>query len=166
MSVGRFLGGIMALVREVENGRYLLLQRASTKDVGAGTWECVTGRVDQGESFEEALYREAQEEIGTTLQIEFILGTTHFFRGPSIPENELLGIAYACTIPSASAIQLGDEHDAHHWFSAAELVNFLPPNHWLTPVVHRAEFMRQHWSADLRDYFGERPFEFFWQPSK
>jgi 8-oxo-dGTP diphosphatase len=99
MSVGRFLGGIMALVREVENGRYLLLQRASTKDVGAGTWECVTGRVDQGESFEEALYREAQEEIGTTLQIEFILGTTHFFRGPSIPENELLGIAYACTIP-------------------------------------------------------------------
>lgn len=87
MSVGRFLGGIMALVREVENGRYLLLQRASSKDVGAGTWECVTGRVDQGESFEEALYREVQEEIGVTPQIEFILGTTHFFAARPFPKT-------------------------------------------------------------------------------
>ncbi|MBK8905494.1 MAG: NUDIX domain-containing protein [Anaerolineaceae bacterium] len=161
MSVGQFLGGIMALVREVENGRYLLLQRASTKDVGAGSWECVTGRVDQGESFEEALYREVCEEIGVRPEIEFILGTTHFYRGPAIPVNELLGIAYACTIPTASAIRLGDEHDAHHWFTAAEAVDFLPEKHWLTPVVQRAEFVRQHWPAALRDYFAERPFEFF-----
>lgn len=161
MSVGRFLGGIMALVREVENGRYLLLQRASTKDVGAGSWECVTGRVDQGESFEEALYREVFEEIGVRPEVEFILGTTHFFRGTAVPENELLGLAYACTIPAASAIQLGEEHDAHHWFTTAELLNFLPENHWLTPVVKRAEFMRQVWPDDLKAYFAERPFEFF-----
>lgn len=161
MSVGQFLGGIMALVRELENGRYLLLQRASSKDVGAGSWECVTGRVDQGEGFEEALYREVQEEIGVTPQIEFILGTTHFYRGPAIPENELLGMSYACTIPSASAIQLSVEHDAHHWFTVAELLDFLPEKHWLLPVVKRAEFMRQVWPAKLTEYFKERPFEFF-----
>lgn len=161
MSVGRFLGGIMALVREVGNGRYLLLQRASTKDVGAGSWECVTGRVDQGECFEEALYREVCEEIGVRPEIEFILGTTHFYRGPVSAENELLGIAYACTIPSASAIRLSAEHDAHHWFTTAELVDFLPEKHWLPPIVKRAEFMRQHWPNALRDYFAERPFEFF-----
>ena len=161
MSVGRFLGGIMALVRELENGRYLLLQRASSKDVGAGSWECVTGRVDQGEGFEEALYREVQEEIGVRPQVEFILGTTHFFRGTAVPENELLGMAYACTIPTASAITLSAEHDAHHWLTAAEIINFLPEKHWLPPVVKRAEFMRQHWSQELQDYFAERPFEFF-----
>ena len=159
MSVGRFLGGIMALVRELENGRYLLLQRASSKDVGAGNWECVTGRVDQGESFEEALYREVYEEIGVRPEIEFILGTTHFYRGPTVPENELLGMSYACTIPSASAIQLSAEHDAHHWFTTAELIDFLPENHWLPRVVARAEFMRQYWPAELRDYFAERPYE-------
>lgn len=158
MSVGRFLGGIMAVVRELENGRYLLLQRASSKDVGAGSWECVTGRVDQGEGFEEALYREVREEIGVKPKIEFILGTTHFYRGPASPETELLGIAYACTIPSPSNIQLSVEHDAHHWFTAAELVDFLPDNHWLPPVVARAEFMRQLWPAELQAYFAERPF--------
>ena len=151
----------MALVRELENGRYLLLQRASSKDVGAGSWECVTGRVDQGEGFEEALYREVQEEIGVKPQIEFILGTTHFYRGTAVPENELLGMAYACTIPSASSIQLSAEHDAHHWFTAAEIIDFLPPKHWLTPVVKRAEFMRSVWPAELKAYFRERPFEFF-----
>lgn len=159
MSVGRFLGGIMALVRELENGRYLLLQRASSKDVGAGTWECVTGRVDQGEGFEEALYREVTEEIGIRPQIEFILGTTHFYRGPASPETELLGVAYACTIPSASAIQLSQEHDAHHWLTATELVQFLPENHWLLPVIARAERMRQLWPVDLREYFVGRPFD-------
>ncbi|MEZ4592579.1 MAG: NUDIX domain-containing protein, partial [Chloroflexota bacterium] len=153
MSVGRFLGGIMALVRELENGRYLLLQRASSKDVGAGSWECVTGRVDQGESFEEALYREVQEEIGVTPQIEFILGTTHFHRGASIPENELLGVGYACTIPTANSIQIGEEHDAYHWLTAAELIAFLPESHWLPPVVRRAEFIRQQLPAALQDYF-------------
>jgi 8-oxo-dGTP diphosphatase len=149
----------MALVRELENGRYLLLQRSSHKDVGPGSWECVTGRVDQGEGFEEALYREVEEEIGARPQIEFILGTTHFFRGPASPETELLGIAYACTIPHASAIQLSAEHDAHHWLTAAELVQFLPENHWLLPIVARAELMRQLWPTELREYFAERPFD-------
>lgn len=159
MSVGRFLGGIMALVRELENGRYLILQRASSKDVGAGSWECVTGRVDQGESFEEALYREVEEEIGIRPGIEFILGTTHFYRGPASPDTELLGIAYACTIPAASAIQLSAEHDAHHWLTASEAFEFLPNPHWLAPVIARAEQMRRVWPAELRDYFAERPFE-------
>jgi 8-oxo-dGTP diphosphatase len=159
MSVGRFLGGIMALVRELENGRYLLMQRASSKDVGAGSWECVTGRVDQGEGFEEALYREVQEEIGVSPTIEFILGTTHFYRGPASPETELLGIAYACTIPSAAAIQISGEHDAHIWLTAAEITTFLPAGHWLLPVIVRAEQMRRLWPQELQDYFEERPFD-------
>ena len=159
MSVGRFLGGILALVREVENGRYLLLQRASSKDVGAGTWECVTGRVDQGESFEEAFYREVGEELGVRPQMEFILGTTHFYRGSASPETELLGIAYACAVPRASDIRISTEHDAHHWLTATEAITFLPDGHWLIPVIARAEQMRRAWPEELRDYFAGRPFE-------
>ncbi|MCP4421441.1 MAG: NUDIX domain-containing protein [Chloroflexi bacterium] len=159
MSVGRFLGGIMALVRELENGRYLLLQRTATKDVGAGNWECVTGRVDQGESFENALYREVEEEIGVRPQIEFIVGTTHFYRGPASPETELLGVAYACTISHANDIQISMEHDAFHWLSVAEIRDFLPNTHWLPPTLDRAELMRQVWPDALWDYFAERPFD-------
>jgi 8-oxo-dGTP diphosphatase len=159
MGVGRFLGGILALIREEENGRYLLLQRAASKDVGAGSWECVTGRVDQGESFEDALYREVAEEINVRPKVEFILGTTHFYRGSASPETELLGVAYACTIPRANVIQISAEHDAYHWLTTAEIGAFLPDNHWLPPIIARAERMRQVWPDELWDYFGERPFE-------
>jgi len=159
MGVGRFLGGVMAVVRELENGRYLLLQRSQMKDVGAGSWECVTGRVDQGENFEQALYREVTEEIGVRPTIEFIIGTTHFYRGPVSPETELLGMAYACTIPRAGDIQLSFEHDAHHWLMPQEIAEFLHDDHWLPPIIERAEVIRSVWPDELRDYFAERPFD-------
>ncbi|MCA9953686.1 MAG: NUDIX domain-containing protein [Ardenticatenaceae bacterium] len=159
MSVGRFLGGVMALVRELENGRYLLLQRSQLKDVGAGSWECVTGRVDQGENFEQALYREVTEEIGVRPRIEFIIGTTHFYRGPASPETELLGMAYACTIPSVEGVRLSAEHDAHHWLTGQEVADFLPQDHWLPPIIERAEVIRRAWPKELKEYFAQRPFD-------
>ena len=39
-----------ALVWRRSDGKYLLLQRSAQKDFAAGQWECVTGRVEQGES--------------------------------------------------------------------------------------------------------------------
>ena len=51
VEVGRFLAGIGALLRRPVDGEYLLLKRAESKDYAGGTWECVTGRVNQGEGF-------------------------------------------------------------------------------------------------------------------
>ena len=65
--------------------KYLLLRRADDRDFKGGSWECVTGRVDQGESYEQALHREVREEIGATVQIEFLIATTHFYRGEPRP---------------------------------------------------------------------------------
>jgi 8-oxo-dGTP diphosphatase len=59
MSIGRFIGGIGALIWSPKVKRYLLLRRSAQRDYGAGAWECVTGRVDQGEGFEQALHRSA-----------------------------------------------------------------------------------------------------------
>ncbi len=105
--IGRFLGGVGALIINPENDTYLLLKRAQTKDFAPGVWECVTGRVDQGEGFDEAVVREVREEIGAEVQPLYILGTTHFYRGTAVPENELIGIIYLCTMlipqPSPSA---------------------------------------------------------------
>ena len=81
MSMGHFLAGIAALIRSPETGQYLLMRRSEHKDYAPGVWECVTGRVDQGEGFEAALRREVREELGVEVQVEHILGTTHFYRG-------------------------------------------------------------------------------------
>lgn len=152
MPVGRFLGGISALIRHPDNDTYLILRRSAQKDVGAGHWECVTGRVDQGEGFETALHREVREELGVEITAEFIIATTHFYRGDPLPENELLGVHVCCTIADPDAITISHEHDAHRWATAEEVHDLLGPDHWLTQVIQRAEALRARMPADLRAF--------------
>ena len=159
MPVGRFLVGIAALIYDPESEKYLLLRRSAAKDVGAGAWECPTGRVDQGESLELALIREVREELGVAARPQFILGTTRFYRGKPVPENELISVLYACEIEDPGAIVTGEEHDAVRWLTRVELEDFLPPKHWLRWVVDRAEQMRQGVSQELQAVFLEEGFE-------
>lgn len=146
MTIGRFCAGIAALVWSPTQGRYLLLKRSPSKDFAAGVWDCVTGRVDQGESFEMALHREVQEELGVDVQIAFIIGTTHFYRGEPLPENELLGVAYLCTLEESHRIRLSPEHSEFRWASVPEAEELLvepdPSTQWLKRTVARAESLR------------------------
>lgn len=159
MPVGHFLVGIAALVYDLKTEKYLLLKRAASKDVGAGSWECPTGRVDQGEGIEEALIREVQEELGVKAVPLFIIGTTHFYRGPEIPENELVGLIYACAIDDPAGIRISEEHSEVRWMSAAEISHFLPAEHWLHWVIRRAEQMRTALPPGLLDIFLHEGFE-------
>ena len=151
--VGHFLGGIGALVWDPATRSYLLLQRANNRDFKSGAWECVTGRVDQGESYEQALHREVREEIGATVQIEFLVATTHFYRGESRPENELLGVIYSCIIQNPEQAHFEAEHSAQRWVTADEAMAFLPEGHWLRNVIIRAERLRMLVPAELRQAF-------------
>jgi 8-oxo-dGTP diphosphatase len=160
---GHFLGGVGALVWDGATGRYLLLRRAATKDFAAGVWECVTGRVDQGESFEEAARREVREELGVEARLEAILGTTHFYRGTAVPENELLGVIYLATIADPSAIALSGEHDEARWVTAVEAATLLsatdPSTAWTRSLIARAEQIRPFLSDDLRQLGQQHGFE-------
>lgn len=147
MAIGYFLAGIAALIWNPATDQYLLLRRAASKDFGAGSWECITGRVDQGESFTQAIVREVYEEVGGVVQIEFFVGTTHFYRGAPTPENELLGVVCGCTLADPDTIVTSGEHSEWRWLTAVEIAHFLPPDHWLQTVVARAEFLRAHLPA-------------------
>jgi 8-oxo-dGTP diphosphatase len=160
MTIGKFLGGIGALIWDNSSQQYLLLKRAAQRDFNAGAWECVTGRVDQGESFEDALHREIMEEINVKVNLDFIIGTTHFFRGDNNPENELLGVIYACTIIDAAPVVIDSEHAEMLWVSPEEALAFLPEEHWLHKVILRAEKMRKYLPDELRQDFRLRGFEF------
>jgi 8-oxo-dGTP diphosphatase len=139
MTIGRFMCGITALIYHPQDERYLLLKRAAKRDAGAGEWECVTGRVDQGEGFEDAVYREVREELGVQVRIEFIIGTSHFYRGEAKPENELLGVRYLCTLDKPDAIQTTNEHDEYRWMTSGEIEAFLPHDHWLISTIRDAQ---------------------------
>ncbi len=157
--VGRFLGGVGALIWDPATNRYLLMQRAANRDFKAGDWECITGRVAQGESFEQAVYREVREETGATVRIEFLVATTHFYRGEPRPENELLGVIYSCTIQDPEQAQFEAEHSAQRWATADEALAFLPPGHWLRPVILRTERLRKLAPDELRQEFLRGGFE-------
>jgi 8-oxo-dGTP pyrophosphatase MutT (NUDIX family) len=142
MSIGRFYAMIGALIRHPNSGKYLILRRSAQKDVGAGAWECVTGRVDQGESFPEALHREVKEELGVEVQIDFFLRTEHFYRGESVPENEMVGVMYCCSLEDPDAIQISWEHDEARWTTLDEASGYLTEEYWLVKLIQRAERLR------------------------
>ncbi len=152
--IGRFLGGVGALVWDAATERYLLLRRSAAKDFAAGLWECVTGRVDQGEGFEEAVRREVREELGLDVTLEYLLGTTHFYRGTAVPENELIGVVYLCTLVGSPVLTLSPEHDAYRWVTAVEATHLLaasdPSTAWARRLIAHAAAITPLLSADLR----------------
>lgn len=57
---------VAALIRDGD--KFMIFQRPVTK-TRAYQWEFVGGKVEQGESLEEALVRECREEIGVTVRV-------------------------------------------------------------------------------------------------
>ena len=163
MSIGRFYAGIGAVIWSPKLDQYLLLRRADDKDYAPGTWECPTGRVDQGEGFEDALRREMQEELGVDVQVEYILATTHFYRGEPRPENELVGVIYLCSLDDPSAVRISEEHSEYHWLSAGQAIQLLASkdtsSQWAKRVIQRAEAIRGMLPADLIKYQRESGFD-------
>jgi 8-oxo-dGTP diphosphatase len=155
MPIGKFIAGIAALVRDPASGKYLVLRRSQEKDFGAGAWECVTGRVDQGEGFDQAVYREVFEELSVQVTVEFIAGTTHFHRGEPVPENELVGVLYCCTLNDPAAIQVSAEHDEQRWITSQEAQDLFPNDYWLSRLIHRAETIRKLGTPELLAYYRE-----------
>jgi len=157
----------VAAVISSPDGRYLLLRRSAEKDFAPGAWECVTGRVDQGEGFEEAVRREVQEELGVEVRLDFIVGTTHFYRGHPGPENELIGVVYACTLDEPGAIRTSAEHSEARWVTAEQAQALLTApdesvrasTHWMQRVIERVEVVRRLLPGELEEYYQEVGFE-------
>ena len=151
---GHFLAGIAALLWHPTTDRYLLLRRSTEKDFAAGIWECITGRVEQGESFEAALHREIREETGVAAQIEFFIGTSHFYRGEPRPANELLGVAYCCSITDPDAVRLSAEHSEMRWLSTLQALDLLsapdPGTQWARRLIERTAWLNAHLPEALR----------------
>lgn len=149
MTIGRFQCGIAALIRSTVDGRYLLLRRADSKDYAAGVWECVTGRLEQGEGFEQALHREVTEEIGTSVRLQCILGTAHFHRGaPNESISESVGVVYGCVLDNPDAVVHSSEHSEHRWVAAPEALALLtaddPSTGWMRGIIARSEAIWDH----------------------
>ncbi len=163
MDIGRFVAGIAAVIWSAKINQYLLLHRSDDKDFAPGKWECLTGRVNQGEGFEDALRREVREELHVEIEVEHLLGTTHFYRGDPSPANELVGVVYLCSLVDPASLHLSPEHSEYRWLPADQAIALLsspdPTTQWAKRVIERAQRIRELLPQQLVDFQAQNTFE-------
>lgn len=94
-------------------------------------WEFPGGKVEAGESQEEALRREIREELEVEVNVGDLIDTIEY----DYPAFHLSMKCYACTIAGGSPHLL--EHEAARWLSADQLdsVAWLPADITLIPKI-------------------------------
>ncbi len=109
-------------------GRLLLVQRAN--DPGRGLWSVPGGRVEPGETDEQALVRELAEETGLVVAPGPLLGRV--VRGPYVIAD------YRCE-PVGGELRAGDDAADARWVDASALARL--------PLVDGLLEMLTEWGA-------------------
>jgi len=100
----------------VRDGSMLLVRRAPWLRVFPGAWGPFGGHADSGETVEEALRREAREELGIEVSALRHLGQVYVPVGPA-----LVHVFAVLAWRGEPANAAPDEHTDVRWFKIAEL---------------------------------------------
>ncbi|UQZ35934.1 DNA mismatch repair protein MutT [Paenibacillus sp. PK3_47] len=106
----------------INQGKILIVQRASGDSIGAGTWECAGGKIDFGEGLETALAREILEETGLAVTVDRLLYASSFLTDPA---RQVVILTYLCR-SDEYAVSLSEEHSDYQWCTKLELRQMLP----------------------------------------
>ncbi|MGH8891832.1 MAG: NUDIX hydrolase [Actinomycetes bacterium] len=104
-----------ALVHD-DDGRLLVVRRA--REPGAGGWSIPGGRVEAGETDQQAVRREALEETGLHVTVGLLVGTV-VRPGPDSAVYDIRD--YACSLAVNTAPVAGDDASEVRWVSRTQL---------------------------------------------
>ena len=99
---------------------FLIIRRSDAARGEHHFWEFPGGRMEFGETPEEALLREVCEETGLIASCIRPLQTWSFFRSE---DTQIVGITFLCKA-TIDAVQLSEEHDAFAWITEDELDHY------------------------------------------
>ncbi len=99
-------------------GQCLLLRRSKNSRGNPGKWDLPGGKIDTGESLEQALLREVLEETGLSISLRHVLGTAE-------SESPVARVAYLIVEGrlETGELCLSSEHDGYMWVRPQELAN-------------------------------------------
>ncbi|NLC39501.1 MAG: (deoxy)nucleoside triphosphate pyrophosphohydrolase [Clostridiaceae bacterium] len=117
-----------------DKDRFMICQRPADKDRGL-LWEFVGGKVDSGETKEQALIRECREELSLTIHVEEeFMKVRHEY--PEITINLTL---FNATISEGALQKL--EHNDIRWITIEEIpqYDFCPADECILSKLHESE---------------------------
>lgn len=120
MAVRRIIEVVGAIIKDGD--RYLVGQRPANKAQG-GMWEFMGGKIEPGETPEQALARECREELALEIENERIIDSVvHEY-----PEKTIRLTLISCS-PKPGSIPKSLEHQQIRWVTRAEMnaIDFAP----------------------------------------
>lgn len=113
MNDKRIIEVVGAIIKD--GGRYLVGQRAANKSQG-GLWEFMGGKIEEGETPEQALARECLEELDLEIENERIIDSVvHEY-----PEKTIRLTLIECT-PKLGSVPRPTEHQDIRWVTREEM---------------------------------------------
>ena len=113
MSSKNIVDVVGAIIKDGD--RYLVGQRAANKAQG-GLWEFMGGKIEPGETPEEALARECREELALEIENERIIDSVvHEY-----PEKTIRLTLISCT-PKSGSVPKALEHQDIRWVTREEM---------------------------------------------
>ena len=106
---------VKMVVRD-DSGRWLLLKRSMSSKANPCKWEFPGGKIDPGESFDEALLREVAEETGLTISIQGVAGTSE----SDLPTAKVVYLILEGRVESGQ-VRLSSEHEDYIWVDPRDL---------------------------------------------
>ena len=94
------------------------------------------------------------------VRVECILGTAHFYRGTAVPENEMVGVQFGCSVEDAAGFVMSEEHSEYRWITAEEAQVLFPHPQFMGRLIARAESFRALMPLELRQSHWDGDFEF------
>ncbi|PIR93514.1 hypothetical protein COT99_00415 [Candidatus Falkowbacteria bacterium CG10_big_fil_rev_8_21_14_0_10_43_10] len=118
MSMFYKIHGVRIIIRN--KNKILVLKRADSDKSDSNLWDIPGGKIEQGESIDDAIKREVLEEIGVAMP-PVILKDLHGLIFEDFDDvNKLVIAVFFCDIPSIN-IHLNPEHSEYEWIDVKEL---------------------------------------------
>ncbi|MCG3215465.1 MAG: NUDIX domain-containing protein [Candidatus Heimdallarchaeota archaeon] len=116
----------MAAVIEKDN-QILILKRSAERDFEPEMWETVTGRLEADESPVRGVEREAEEEVGLKVKVQYPLDIGFFYRGSK--DFPMVFISFYCKYIEGE-VNISWEHSEYKWISLDEAIDLADLQHF------------------------------------